>query len=483
MTFDSELLKDVDAYVRDSLPQMLDDLGDLIAIPSTEGEPEEGAPYGREVRRALDQALGIANRFGFATNDGEGYVGYASMPGSAGLPGHLATIAHVDVVPAGDGWHFPPFTMTQKDGWLIGRGTDDDKNAAIVTLYAARYLREHGGLRHDLRLLFGCNEETGMHDIPQYLSRNEEPLFCLVPDVYFPVTNGEKGMYAVTVTSAPCEGAVLDFQGGSVSNAVPGKATVTVRCSKELESCWMPGFETEDSAADGAPGRIAVRKEDGVYEVTAFGKAGHAAEPEEAVNAIGLLVQYLLQNDVLQECEKPFFGFLADVFADSYGEALGMACQDQTFGALTAVGGTIRKCDGRFVLTIDCRFPGNTSWKAVHAAVALRAEAAGATIEVDKASDSFFISADSQAVRTCVDVSNSVLGHQDEPEVISGTTFARMFRNAVRFGLDDLTEDMPDFVGMLHGPDEGFSVRQLQVALKVYILTLLELDKLDYAAV
>ena len=43
-----------------------------------------------------------------------------------------------------------------------------------------------------------------------------------------------------------------------------------------------------------------------------------------------------------------------------------------------------------------------------------------------------------------------------------------------------MTEDMPDFVGMLHGPDEGFSINQFKVALKIYILTFLELDKLDY---
>ena len=43
-----------------------------------------------------------------------------------------------------------------------------------------------------------------------------------------------------------------------------------------------------------------------------------------------------------------------------------------------------------------------------------------------------------------------------------------------------LTEDMPEWVGFLHGPDEGFSLNQFKVALKLYILTLMELDKLDF---
>ena len=99
-------------------------------------------------------------------------MGYGLLPGDGSTPGYLAAISHVDVVPAGDGWNFPPFHMTEKDGWIIGRGTDDDKNAVIITLYAAKYLKEYSPLRHDLRILLGCNEETGMHDIPYDRARN-----------------------------------------------------------------------------------------------------------------------------------------------------------------------------------------------------------------------------------------------------------------------------------------------------------------------
>jgi len=489
MTFNENLLSSIDTYIEENFDRMLADLSSLIEIESVQGEAQEGAPYGAEVRRALDRALELASSLGFETHDGDGHVGYALLPGrnssgpadgvsgcSCGHPkGYLATIAHVDVVPAGEGWHFPPFKMTEKDGWLIGRGTDDDKNAVVITLYAAKYLMEHGGLIHDLRLLFGCNEENAMKDIPYYLSRNEEPLFCLVPDVFFPASNGEKGCYQVTVTSAPGAGNILSFEGGDASNSVAGSACAAVCSDKALSS--------KGGDVDGAAGRIeAVRREsaDGagcVWDLTATGKSAHAAEPEDGISAIGLLVDYLKQEDLLSDAEKPFFAFLEKLYCSYDGRGFGIDCKDDLFGELTIIGGTLKKEADRFVLTIDCRFPGCVSWETIHEKVSAAAAQAGAVVNITKASDSYYISTDHSALKTCIEVSNSLLGREDVPEVIGGTTFARMFKNAIGFGLDDMTEDMPDFVGFLHGPDEGFSLRQFKIALKTYILALMELDK------
>lgn len=62
-----------------------------------------GAPFGRPVRDALDCALGIAQKLGYQTSDDEGFVGIADIPGRGDK--QLATICHVDVVPAGPGWN------------------------------------------------------------------------------------------------------------------------------------------------------------------------------------------------------------------------------------------------------------------------------------------------------------------------------------------------------------------------------------------
>ena len=475
---EKKLLQDIDQYIEAELPQMLEHLKALIEIESTEGAPAPGAPYGAAVRRALDQALSIASGLGFETDDGEGYVGYAHMAGHGGLPGYLATISHVDVMPAGDGWHFPPFRLTEKDGWLIGRGTDDDKNAVIITLYAAKFIKDRMGLRHDLRVLFGCNEEHAMLDIPVYLSKNEEPLFCLTPDVFFPACNGEKGIYSAELCSPPLSGRILALDAGIASNAVPGTATALVQSQTPLLSRRM--LPLASGEAEDAVGTVKAEKTPEGYRLTATGKGGHASEPQGSVNAIGLLVDYLLAENIPSDGERPFFQLLKKLYTGYNGAALGLACEDSVFGELTCVGGTLHLKDGHLVQSIDCRFPMCTDWQAIDRKLRSHAENAGASVRVDKASDPFYIPLEDKGLQACVRVSNELLGRDEKPTVIGGTTYARRFRNAIGFGLDDMTEDMPDFVGMLHGPDEGFSIRQFKVALKTYILALLELDQLDF---
>ena len=71
-----------------------------------------------------------------------GYVGIADIPGRGDK--QLATICHVDVVPAGPGWNTDPFAMERREGWLLGRGVIDDKGPAVLSLYAGAYLLKHG---------------------------------------------------------------------------------------------------------------------------------------------------------------------------------------------------------------------------------------------------------------------------------------------------------------------------------------------------
>lgn len=456
--------REIDSFIENHMNEMLSDLASLVEIESVQSAPEAGSPYGREVRRALDRALEIAGRLGLETCDGGGYVGFARLPGRQDTAGCLASISHVDVVPAGPGWHFDPFHMTVKDGWLIGRGTDDDKNAAVITLYAAKFLKEHGGLNHELRILLGCNEETGMHDIPHYVESYGEPAFCLVPDVFFPACNGEKGMYAASLQSCALSGNLIDIKGGEAANAVPGSASAKIRTAGLLP----PGEH------------ITIHAGNGMAELTAAGRGGHASEPEKTENAIGILVKYLLKNKLLSVREEKFFSLLGKVFADCHGEALGIAAKDEIFGPLTCAGGTIRMADGKVTQTIDIRYPLTARGENIDAALRRLAGESDAVLTVDKSSAPFYVSPDSLPLQACLRACNEVTGRSEKAEVIGGTTYARMFQHAIGFGMDDMSEKAPEFVGMLHGPDEGFSIRQFKTALKIYIRAFLELDRLTY---
>ena len=79
-----------------------------VEVPSLKAAPLPNAPFGAEVRRMLDMAMEDCRKFGFVTRDFDGYAADATL-GDA--PEAIAVLAHLDVVPAGDGWDTPPFEV------------------------------------------------------------------------------------------------------------------------------------------------------------------------------------------------------------------------------------------------------------------------------------------------------------------------------------------------------------------------------------
>ena len=88
---------------------------------------------------------------------------------------------HLDVVPEGTGWLYPPFSCTRKGDFLIGRGVQDNKGPAIAFLYAMRYLKEKGMVPCVTFLqILGCREEVDMEGCFFIFKRKPGPgsLFC-----------------------------------------------------------------------------------------------------------------------------------------------------------------------------------------------------------------------------------------------------------------------------------------------------------------
>ena len=90
----------------------------------------------------------------------------------------LILLAHLDVVGAtGQPWTMPPFAVTEKDGWLYGRGVTDDKSwAAIATALYLELARTHAPLHRDVILMLTGDEESGGAGI-QYLLKHRRDLF------------------------------------------------------------------------------------------------------------------------------------------------------------------------------------------------------------------------------------------------------------------------------------------------------------------
>ena len=98
----------IDAFAEQNRDNILRDITRLVAVPSVEGTPEPGAPFGAGPRAALDKALEIAGELGLDTFNADGYIGWAETGRIADGQKFIGTITHTDVVPEGNGWDATP---------------------------------------------------------------------------------------------------------------------------------------------------------------------------------------------------------------------------------------------------------------------------------------------------------------------------------------------------------------------------------------
>ena len=104
---DSEL----EAWLSKKEDAMVEDITSLVEIPSVSGEQEGSAPYGKTCRAVLYRMLEIAGRYGFTCcsfRDKCAVIRYGNGTKKIGIWGHL------DVVPEGTGWLYPPFPVPEK---------------------------------------------------------------------------------------------------------------------------------------------------------------------------------------------------------------------------------------------------------------------------------------------------------------------------------------------------------------------------------
>lgn len=417
----------IDAYRDD----MLRDLAELVAIPSVCGKPEGNLPYGAKSAEALDCILRMAERMGFSTCNVGHYAGHAEYGEGDEI---AAVLAHVDVVPVGSGWDSDPFTLTQKGGLLFGRGVADDKGEAIAALYALKALKDGGvtGKRR-LRVIFGAGEEVGMEDLPHYFKQEPLPDYAFTPDAEYGICNREKGIMRVRV-NGPASPAIQRFVGGSVVNAVPENAEVTLHCSLEeaqaLSQSKLPGTFTFEVSEKG-------------IEITSKGVAVHAMQPEKGFNAISHAVALLGSVLPEEELGSLLTFLLRSVGCETDGASLGIRCEDEPSGALTCNLGLIHMDENGAEASFDIRYPVTADGKKIMDTFRKAAEDAGLTFAVVEEEAPLYLPAESPFIHLLQDSYTAVTGQPCELYATGGGTYARAVSGrGVAFG--PLFPDEPD---------------------------------------
>lgn len=202
--------------------EAIESLKTILSYPSYLQEDDE-TPFGKDIQAVLEKTLEITEELGFQTFiDPDGYYGYAEIGEGAEL---FAVLCHLDVVPPGnlDLWESKPFEPIVKDGFIIARGTEDDKGPTMAALYAAKALVDAGEtFNKRVRFIFGVDEENLWRCLGRYNENEEKATMGFAPDSTFPVTFAEKGLLQVKLRSQ--EPSTYTLKAGGAMNVVPEDA-------------------------------------------------------------------------------------------------------------------------------------------------------------------------------------------------------------------------------------------------------------------
>jgi len=471
----SDIDKKIESYLLAHKDELLSDWMKLIRIPSIRGEASENAPYGEQCAKALRFSADLFTNYGFEVklNDKEGYA-LARYGNGKSL---LGLFSHSDVVPAGDGWiHTSPFDPKMINGFMIGRGCDDNKSGVIASLYAMRAIK-------DLKLPLSCTvqafvgscEETGMDDIKAFVKTETMPDLSLVPDADFPCSLGEKGILRLWAECCTPLDKIIDLFGGEAFNVILDRATAVIALDKEQTAVFLNKNESNEF--------IQIDESEEGLRITALGIAKHAAHPDGGINAAARLSEYILSRMKLSEEEHACLETMRDYLSEFDGKALGIDHIDPDFGALSCANGMIRMQNNRVQISLDIRYGTGLDPILLEEKLRLAWEKRGWSIISIHNETGFSTPKHSRVPQIITTLCNSLSGKKHKPYRMSGGTYARYLKNAYSIGTsltsssDDSALKLPDGHGGVHERDEAINVDAFFRAVRLLVHAIIQCDK------
>lgn len=449
----------LNAIIESMHDEMIDTLQKWIRVPSVKGEAAPGAPFGKEVRSMLDMALADCEQMGFKTQNFDGYIAHADL-GEGSDEDALAILAHLDVVPEGDGWKYPPYGAVIENGRMYGRGTSDDKGPAVAALYAMKAVKDAGiPLRRKVRLILGCDEESGWEDIAHYNKVATMPRMGFSPDASYPIINIEKGICRLELHGVLSnEGLqVIAFNNGERPNVIPGRASALVAGDAATVAQAEAAAKKLDIPAE-------VQLTDKGVSITVTGISGHAAYPETARNANGEMLLLLRELGVQGDLR-----LLADKIGLDYkGEGLEISVSDGISGYLTCNLGIIRAGEGGVYATLDIRYPVMTNPDMIIKNVS--ASLPGMRVEAMEVKEPHHVPAGSELVQNLLDAYHKVTGYERKCLYTGGGTYARSLQEGVAFGAS-----FPQDEDLAHQANEYADIEGLYKNIKIFALAIVKL--------
>ncbi len=361
-------------------------LRELVAIPTfrVDGVAQHDNP---EFIKIADKIKSLAQAFNLNFRNIDNRVYEISLEG--GGDEVVGIHAHADVVPVTpenwvlkDGTRLDPFKVTLVGDRMYGRGTEDDKNGIVVTLYAMKIIKDEKlPLARNFKLLVDTTEETTGDAIPYYFERNPTPNYNLALDGGYPVVIAEKGYGTVMATFAPrnAEGKgaeIISMTGGLATNQIPSTSVATLVTDKPAElATSLQKAGTDYAERNGGNFDVTAKVAGKDVKLTVTGVSAHSSEPESGVNPVARMLDLINSLDGTVALKHNHITDAARYAADNWGldylgGKLGVGFSDTFMGPLTTSLTYVGMDDKAFKLAVNLRVPVGKSPEALKTEIA-----------------------------------------------------------------------------------------------------------------
>ncbi len=453
--------KDLDNLVLSLKDEMLKEISEMIKFKSYKSTPTKDAPFGVEAKKVLDYALYLGKKYGFKTKNVDNYAGHVEFGN-----GHktFGVLGHLDVVPEGTGWSVDPYGGIIKDGYLWGRGAEDDKGPIMAAFFALKAVKDFKiNPKGKIRIIFGTNEESGWECMKHYFKYEKKPDWGVTPDGAFPMINVEKGIADIEISlsrnPSPKKGSLslISLKGGEAPNMVAQNAKAVFKIkNKKFSEEILKNFKP----SNGAKIEFSIDKDR--VEISATGKSAHGANPSSGINAISALIDLIGNLDLDdKEILDHIKNISQKVGYETDGKSLGIAGRDEMSGPLTVNLGLMEITTKKMKLVLNIRYPIFFNLKMIKKQI----EEAFKSLKVSIGHhhDPLFVSPDNELIHILSDVYEDMTGQKAYLIAIGGGTYARAIPNAVAFG-----PTFPGHESREHQPDERISIDDLLMISRIY---------------
>lgn len=265
-------LTTVDNYIELNKDRFLDELIDLLKVPSVSADPA----FSKDVHRAAELLSNRLKEIGIDKVEICPTAGYPIVYGEKIVDEQLPTVlvyGHYDVQPADpiELWTSPPFEPVIKDGKIYARGACDDKGQMYMHVKAVELMMKTDGLPCNVKFMIEGEEEVGSDNLGIFVKENKERLkadLVLISDTGMiandvpSVTVGLRGLSYIEVeVTGPKRDLHSGLYGGAVGNPINILCDMIASLLDEGKKVTIPGFY------------------DGVIEVSAEERAQMAKAP------------------------------------------------------------------------------------------------------------------------------------------------------------------------------------------------------------